>query len=890
MNPGDRLGPYEIVASLGSGGMGEVYKARDTRLGRIVAVKVLPERHAENPAMRERFEREARAISALAHPAICTLHDVGEHEGTHFLVMECLEGETLAARLARGPMPVEQVLEVGTEIARALGAAHASGVVHRDLKPGNVMLTKTGAKLLDFGLAKLHAASQGIVGPLAQETASAPLTEQGTITGTLQYMAPEQLVGLEADARSDIFALGCVLYEMASGRKAFGGETQAGVIGAILHEEPAPLASVGPSVPPGLDRLVRACLAKDREARWHSASDLAQELAWIQATRTVENVAPPAGRRRSVWVPWAVAAAAVVIAAGAALRPGLHRGGALGSLPDWTSGTLTPLTTDPGYQAEPTFSPDGETIAYVSDRDGNYEIYLQQVSGGPAINLTRSPAADIQPAFSPDGRQIAFVSDRAGGNDVYVVAPSLPLVGGDIWVMPALGGAARRIAGPGNFPSWSPDGRTIVYAHGTFRYSHLAVVPAEGGASKDVEIAGLPEVRFFYPSYSSDGRWLLLQNGDTVCVVPAGGGEGRELVGGERPVWGPGSRSIVFTSRERGKSRTLWQVGFDLGTGRLVGAPRPVTFGRGPDTGAALSRDGRSLVFTALDESLNLERLPFDAEAGRPTGPPLRLTEGNNQVSFLDASPDGRAVVFAAARGGASHIWRVDPPAAPVQLTLDPRFSDTDPHWSPDGQTIAFRRSGETDAISAELWTMAPDGAGPRRVAEGVGEISWTDGRRILAQQGGIEDLVLLDLATGSRRPLAGVKARSLFTVDPSGEWLAFQVSEQGHASIAAARLAGDPQRPAIRTGNEVYHPSFSPGGRWLYFQRHHKNLYRVPGPAQQWRTAERQRVTDFSESGLYLDYPQISRDGKALFYTRGLRTGNLWLLRLGPPSTGGGR
>jgi serine/threonine-protein kinase len=285
LTPGTRLGPYEILSPLGAGGMGEVYKAKDTRLGRSVAIKVLLGQHAEDPAMRARFEREAQAISALSHPSICTLHDVGEHEGMHYLVMEYLEGETLAARLARGPLALDQALELGREIAVALAAAHDHGVVHRDLKPGNVMLTKSGPKLLDFGLAKLHAASHGIVDPATRETVAGPLTARGEILGTLQYMAPEQLEGLEADARSDIFAFGCLLYEMISGRRPFAGLSQAGVIAATLKEEPAELSGPGRGIPPAIDHIVRHCLEKDPAQRFQSMRDLVFELAtWSGAS------------------------------------------------------------------------------------------------------------------------------------------------------------------------------------------------------------------------------------------------------------------------------------------------------------------------------------------------------------------------------------------------------------------------------------------------------------------------------------------------------------------------------------------------------------------------------------------------------------------------------
>src|ERR1700730_6507351 len=278
--PGTKLGPYEILSPLGAGGMGEVYRARDTRLDRSVAIKILPAHLSADPARRLRFEREAKTVSALNHPNICSLFDVGSQNGTDFLVMECIEGESLADRLAKGPLPKEQVLRIGAEIADALDKAHRSGVVHRDLKPGNIMLTKTGAKLLDFGLAKATVSSTGAV-PLPGVPASSPVTEHGTIVGTFQYMSPEQIEGKELDGRSDIFSFGAVLYEMLTGQRAFGGKSQLSVASAILEKEASPISSIKPMTPPALDHAIKKCLAKVPDERWQSASDLASELKWI---------------------------------------------------------------------------------------------------------------------------------------------------------------------------------------------------------------------------------------------------------------------------------------------------------------------------------------------------------------------------------------------------------------------------------------------------------------------------------------------------------------------------------------------------------------------------------------------------------------------------------
>src|ERR1700674_3267472 len=292
--PGRRLGPYEILSAIGAGGMGEVYKARDTRLDRIVAIKVLPTHLAGRAELRERFEREAKTIASLNHPHICTLFDIGQQDGADFLVMEYLEGETLAQRLQKGPLPIQQVLQYAIEISDALDKAHRKGVTHRDLKPGNIMLTKTGTKLLDFGLAKLKQEVAPANVQLSElPTAKDPLTAQGTIVGTLQYMAPEQLEGKEVDARTDIFAFGAVVYEMATGKRAFEGKSQASLIVAILEREPPAMSSLQPMTPPALDRAIRRCLAKDAEDRWQTARDLELELKWLVESGSHAGVPAP---------------------------------------------------------------------------------------------------------------------------------------------------------------------------------------------------------------------------------------------------------------------------------------------------------------------------------------------------------------------------------------------------------------------------------------------------------------------------------------------------------------------------------------------------------------------------------------------------------------------
>ena len=405
LKPGSRIGPYEIVSRIGAGGMGEVFRARDTRLERTVAIKVMPSELASNAALKLRFEQEARAISRLNHPHICTLHDVGSENGTDYLVMELMEGETLADRIARGPLPLADVLKIGAQIAHGLDAAHRAGVVHRDLKPGNIMLTKSGAKLLDFGLAKSAVAAPGLDGATIQKG----LTQEGTILGTFQYMAPEQLEGEPADARTDIFALGCVLYEMITGRRAFEGKTRTSLIAAIVSSEPAPVSAVAPLTPPALEHVVRRCLAKEPDDRWQSAHDVAAELEWIAdpaSQPAATRIAARPRRERLLWL----GALLLAIAATAAVAT------------RWRRDETTPVsyhflipTREADYRNSslPLLSPDG-TMAVISARRSNGEtwLFVRRLDRFAVTPLVAVQGIGGSRAFwSPDSRQLAY---RAG--------------------------------------------------------------------------------------------------------------------------------------------------------------------------------------------------------------------------------------------------------------------------------------------------------------------------------------------------------------------------------------------------------------------------------------------------------------------------------------------
>ncbi|HEY3124597.1 MAG TPA: protein kinase, partial [Thermoanaerobaculia bacterium] len=492
---GSRLGPYELVSAVGAGGMGEVYKARDTRLERTVAVKVLPPHLSASPEARQRFEREAKTISQLSHPHICALYDVGNQDGVEYLVMEYLEGETLAERLVKGPLPSDQTLRHGIEIADALDKAHRQGIVHRDLKPGNVMLTKSGVKLLDFGLAKAVQPVSSASALTSLPTEGPALTAEGTILGTFQYMAPEQLEGREADARTDIFAFGAVLYEMATGQKAFSGRSRASLIGAILKDEPPPISTIQAMAPPTLDRVVRTCLAKDPEDRWQTARDVVLELRWI-AEGSQTGIALPAiaARRSRERVAWILAALfgiglALTLPLSLLRRPrgsGEGRALKLSVLPPEKAAFV------PGMIA---LSPDGSRLAFVAGgAEGKNLLWVRPLDSLEARPLPATEGA-YAPFWSPDSRFLAFFAEgklkkieASGGppqllytlmspvgrggtwnrEGVILFAPS---PGGPLFRIPDAGGAASPVTkfddtrqeNSHRWPVFLPDGRHFLY-------------------------------------------------------------------------------------------------------------------------------------------------------------------------------------------------------------------------------------------------------------------------------------------------------------------------------------------------------------------------------------------------------------------------------------------
>ncbi|HEV2022838.1 MAG TPA: protein kinase, partial [Terriglobales bacterium] len=557
LTSGTKLGPYEILSPAGAGGMGEVYRARDTRLDRTVAIKVLSARLAERPDLHKRLEREARTISALSHPNICHLYDVGQQEGVDFLVMEYLEGETLAERLRKGPLPLEQLLKIGVEVSAALEKAHRQGIIHRDLKPGNIMLTKAGAKLMDFGLAKLRSELVPAAAALSEMTTLAPpaksLTEEGVIVGTFQYMAPEQLEGAEADARSDIFPLGAVLYEMATGKPAFTGKTKASLIGAILSAEPKPIGEVLPMTPAALDRVVRTCLAKDPDNRWQSAQDVKLQLEWIRQ-RDQQPAQPAARQLRRVWL-WAVAIALLVAVA---FQAGVRWGRGEAPKLQVYRAALTPPPAHSFVPYDFAVSPDGSRLAFTAtSADGVATLWVRSLATDSSQEFSGTQGAS-HPFWSPDGQEVGFF---AGGK-----LKKIDLATGGVQ---NVCDAPRGLGG-----TWNRDG-TIVFA--PHIGAALARVHATGGvlvpATKLHEGVGESHR---WPTFLPDGRhflyfidWSEGRNG--IYVASLDNGEGTLLSSDIRGNVAFAAGHVLFV-----RDGTLFAQRFDAEKLRFAGDPIPV--------------------------------------------------------------------------------------------------------------------------------------------------------------------------------------------------------------------------------------------------------------------------------------------------------------------------
>jgi Tol biopolymer transport system component/predicted Ser/Thr protein kinase len=807
--PGRRLGPYEILSAIGAGGMGEVYKARDTRLDRIVAIKVLPAHLADRAELRERFDREAKTIASLNHPHICTLYDTGHQNEIDFLVMEYLEGETLAQRLVKGALPIQQVLQFAIEIADALDKAHRKGVTHRDLKPGNIMITKSGTKLLDFGLAKLTQEVAPAT-PVSQlPTANDAITAQGTILGTLLYMAPEQLEGKEADARTDIFAFGAVVYEMATGKKAFAGKSQASVIGAIMSTEPPPISSLQPMTPPALERVVKKCLAKEREDRWQSAKDLTDELQWIAGSSEIVKAAAQEPKLpRKIWqrpIVLAIAGVAIAVLAATAIwkfKP---------AEPQPVTRTVISLPPDQRLAAldEPVvaLSSDGSNLAYAAVRGGTQQIFLRALDSLEARPMPGTEGG-YGPFFSPDGQWLGFFQGGA--------LKKVSVSGGAAVTLSQVGGSARGA-------TWDSQG-TIIFAPATA--TPLWQVSKEGGDSKPLARLDQGEATQRWPRALPGGKAFLYASGAIgaaslkIIVQPTEAGKGRDLaLGGTSPQYARSGHLLYV------QGATLMAVPFDPERLEIRGSAVPVVEGVAHATDGAAQysiSDAGSLVYVSGGVTSIQRKLLWVSRNGteQVLGAPAQ-TYGYPRIS-----PDGRRVALETE----DQIWLYDLARDTLTRFTFEGTNNQSPVWTPDGKRIAFYSNKEGPA---NIWWQLADGSGglERLTTTQYPQIprSWSPDGQLLAFHENNpttkKDIWVLRLSDHKTEPFLRTPFNEGGPVfSPDGHWIAYISDESGRPEIYVQPYPGPGGKWQISTdgGNE---PAWNRNGRELFYRSGNKMM-----------------------------------------------------------------
>lgn len=882
LTSGTKLGPYEIQSPLGAGGMGEVYRAKDTRLDRIVAIKVLPSHLSSDPELKQRMEREAKAISALQHANICTLHDIGTQDGTDFLVMEYLEGQTLAERLRKGPLPLDQALKIGTEIAQALEKAHQQGIIHRDLKPANVMLTKAGAKLMDFGLAKpvVSIASQA-VGPFTPSTptmnlgsltaAVSPLTQKGSIVGTFQYMAPEVLQGTEADARSDLFSFGCVLYEMITGRRAFEGKSQLSVFSSILEKDPEPISVSQPLAPPALDRVVRACLAKDPAERFQSAHDVAMDLRWMAESASTESANSSSNMRFSG--PWAAGLTALLLAFIALAAFSGYRWAKLSETPLSLHAEIPPpdkfsLDTTGDAGGMPVLSSLGDKLAFVAHSGENKLLWVRSLSSDTAQPLQGTAGAS-HPFWSPDGLFIGFFA------------------AGKVMKISANGGPAATVADAPNSRggSWSAN-NVIVFAPDFT--GALMKVSAQGGTAEPATVIDRTKhTTQRWPWFLPDGKhFLFLSTSHT---------------GGD-----PKQNGIYFGSVDSTQARLvlaadsaaqyasgylLYRLNtalvaqpFDPSNGTVSGSPTPVVTYLRDDVGVwrsifSVSQKGLMVYQLGSSDSAKSHLVMFDRSGKTLADYDPQENNATNARGLLGVrdvrlSPDNKRVAFASGNG----IWTLDlARQTRTRITFDEQVVQ-EPAWSPDGKSLIFSVLVAGGGGNVEIRSKSADGSGPEKklvdVQNNYHMPGWSpDGKYITYLWGEGEKTVSLWIqpANGDGKPVAAVQPPSAqsnlnsYRVSPDSRWVAYASDESGQQEIYITSFPDGKGKWRVSTNSGAY-PTWSGNGKELFFKDLTDNLFvcAVTTKGSELEVGAPQHLFHAASPGIGISFDATS-DGKRL-------------------------
>jgi eukaryotic-like serine/threonine-protein kinase len=854
----DELGHFSLLVKIGEGGMGRVYKARDTRLGRLVAIKVLPEARRTDADRRARFIQEAKAASALNHPNIITIHEVGEQDGQTFIVMELVDGKPLNELIPRKGMRLTEALRIAAQVADALTSAHAAGIVHRDLKPANIMVDAHGrVKVLDFGLAKLFvpAASAAVAADESTKTVAMdqPVTEEGVILGSIPYMSPEQAEGRPLDARSDIFSFGAVLYEMITGQRAFRGESRVSTLAAVLEKDPQPPSESSSASPPELDRLIARCLRKDVNRRSQNMADVKLALEELreesESGRLSRPAAPGAGARR--WL-WQVVVMACVLIAAAALTWTYTSLGTQSKAP-----ALTRVSPEDGHSyRQPAISPDGEFVAYISDRSGQQELWLQQVGGGDPIQLTHSKDAAAFPAFFPDGRRILYVTTSEDGRK------------SSIDVISTLGGEPQLLIQGGQIMNWepmlSPDGRQIAYFEDNEGVVRLVTISANGGQLRELPAWASTPHRFYgRATWTSDSRYLicLMSNKSASTndydhewfAFPVDGGNPAPM--GARnalravgltlrtpPMLVAGDRAL-FSDDDEG--RTTWEIRLSPGPWRVRGVPRQLTFGTMSEIPVSISAAG-TIALQVGGFSRDLYLIPLSLATGQPTGVTRRLTHDSRGKYFANfiAGPPGNAyfdLEKTDGHGSGVNYYAVDLNTAKQTLVTARRpLGLKHARISPDGRQVAYSVM-DGDSYSIHVADIGADSAEARILCRACGLIYGfsPDGRfllydreaKVMENPKRKQAVRTLEVASGRDRPWIESSTDSVTVADTLGQdsgWLMLLLELPGSRGTKRGYLVPWREEPVpqsewtsipLPVGTESANPwRASPTGNFYYF------------------------------------------------------------------------
>jgi serine/threonine protein kinase/Tol biopolymer transport system component len=920
-----QLGPYMIVAPLGVGGMGEVYRARDTKLGRDVAIKILPSHFTSDPERRTRFAREARLLATLNHPHIGAIYGLEESNGLSALVLELVDGPTLEKRLEGGPLKLAEALTVARQVADALEAAHEKGIVHRDLKPANIVLQRESgpsgnvrAKVLDFGLAKTLARPGDAEAAISQTDLSTS-TVDGRILGTPAYMSPEQARGQPVDKRTDIWAFGCVLYEMLTGRHAFGGETMSDTFVHILEREPD--WTVLPArTPRSIQTLIQRCLQKEPQKRLHDIADARLELDECAATASSTAGVPRIVRRRRSAIVVASTAIALLAVVGVAWI--------FWPVPQATQQPSTPrrLTVEPGLETDPTFSPDGLYFAYASNKSGNFDIYMQPVAGGNAVQVTSDPAHDTQPDWSPHTDRIVFRSERDGGG---------------LFVAPSTGGRADPLTTFGSRPRWSPDGTRILFAESALAGGRAYTVRLDGTPPKPINTDGLNQagdvglggwldsqrVSFLFSAgmgapvqlTTVDVTRGTIQRSEVRPHVQAGFRDQPLLaVLGQPIAWAPDATAVYLVGISGGLFN-IWSLDVDPRTLAITGGPHRMTAMRETNEGIAVSRTGTGIAFGAVDRNPRILSYPLDASGRRIVGSPDALTKPDVFASSPDLTPDGSRVLYRVGltgRGGELHVVIGNGPewTARVDDFVGRRETRFAPRWSPDGTRITYRhiRPERADPASEPVLVRSLELLDVETGKESVlttpfsepkygDEVAygWSpDGQFVVSTSGRYKPgEMAIALVPVSAAPKAEDQARIVTTsaeyklwnagMSVNARWICFNAVKGAASGLAVVDSKGGPWRWLTDGRFWVDQPRWSPDGRLIYFISREGGLFNVWAiafdPDRGKPIGERFQVTRFDGSGEQLPsnagIPELGVGGGRLVIPVINPTGGIWML-----------